>query len=96
MDRELNTDWNYIIVIAFKTYNKKLPKKGNILQKLSINEGKNIFTNFEVLILSQKFPIYHKLLLYRIPFINFTTDVTGRLRINHLSKYVTRTHHQQQ
>ena len=35
IDREFNTDQNYIyiIIIAFKTYNKKLLKKGNIFQK---------------------------------------------------------------
>ena len=37
---------------------------------------KNIFTNFEILLLIQKFPIYRRLLIYRITLINFTTDVT--------------------
>ena len=50
---------------------------GNILQKAvkEINM-KNIFTN--LLLLSHKFPIYHKLLIYRIALVdfNFTTDFT--------------------
>ena len=86
----MNTDQNYIyiVIIAFKNYNRKLPKNGNILQK-TVN--KNIFTNFEILLLSHNFPICHKLLIYGIALINFTTDVTGQSRIIHLSKYVTRT-----
>ena len=52
---------------------------GNILQKAvkEINI-KNIFTN--LLLLSHKFPIYHKLLIYRIALVdfNFTTDFTWR------------------
>ena len=55
---------------------------GNILQKAvkEINI-KNIFTN--LLLLSHKFPIYHKLLIYRIALVdfNFTTDFTWRTRV---------------
>ena len=40
---------------------------------------KNIFTYFEILLLSHKFPIYHKLELYRIALINFRTEVAWRL-----------------
>ena len=36
--------------------------------------------------MSHKFQIYHKLLIYRIALTNFTTGVTERLHINHLSK----------
>ena len=55
---------------------------GNILQKAvkEINI-KNIFTN--LLLLSHKFPIYHKLLIYRIALVdfNFTTDFTWRILV---------------
>ena len=58
IDRELKIDQNlYIIIIALKTYNKKFPKKGNILQKnCQETNAKNIFMNFEILLLNHNFP----------------------------------------
>ena len=58
IDRELKIDQNlYIIIIAFKTYNKKFPKKENILQKnCQETNAKNIFMNFEILLLNHNFP----------------------------------------
>ena len=59
----------------------KIYQKGEYFQKYcqEINI-KNIFRNFKILLLSHKFPIYHKLLIYGIALINFKTDVTWRLR----------------
>ena len=39
----------YIFIIALKICNNKIPKKGNVLQKISQEtDTKNIFRNFEI------------------------------------------------
>ena len=48
-----------IIIMAFKNYNKQIPKNGKIFQKScqEINI-KNVSINYEIVLLSHKFPIY--------------------------------------
>ena len=47
----------YIFIIALKIYNNKIPKKENVLQKISQEiDTKNFFRNFEILPLKHRFP----------------------------------------
>ena len=59
IERELKIDQNLyiVIIIAFKTYNKKFLKKDNILQKnCQETNAKSIFMNFEIPPLNHNFP----------------------------------------